>query len=41
MDPEVSKAQNLVQQVARQSGYEFISHRLDFYGVCPECREGE
>jgi Fur family peroxide stress response transcriptional regulator len=41
MDPEVSMAQELVQQVAQQSGYQIVSHRLDFYGVCPDCREGE
>ena len=41
MDTELSIAQALVQQVAQQSGYQIISHRLDFYGVCPDCREGE
>jgi len=41
MDSEVSIAQDLVPQVAQQSGYQIISHRLDFYGVCPGCREGE
>jgi Fur family peroxide stress response transcriptional regulator len=41
MDPEVSVAQDLVQQVEQQSGYQIVSHRLDFYGVCPDCREGE
>jgi Fur family peroxide stress response transcriptional regulator len=41
IDPEVSITQDLVQQVARQSGYQILSHRLDFYGVCPNCREGE
>ena len=40
-DPEVSIAQDLVQQVAQESGYRIISHRIDFYGVCPDCREGE
>ena len=41
MDPEVSIAQALVQHVAQQLGYQIVSHRLDFYGVCPDCREGE
>lgn len=40
IDQEVSLAHDLVQQVARQSGYQVIGHRLDFYGVCPDCREG-
>jgi Fur family peroxide stress response transcriptional regulator len=41
IDSEVSITQDLVQQVAQQSGYQIISHRLDFYGVCPDCRDGE
>jgi Fur family peroxide stress response transcriptional regulator len=40
IDQEVSLAHGLVQQVARQSGYQITGHRLDFYGVCPDCREG-
>jgi Fur family peroxide stress response transcriptional regulator len=40
LDPEVSLAQNLIQKVAHSSGYQIISHRLDFYGLCPDCQDG-
>jgi Fur family peroxide stress response transcriptional regulator len=30
---------SLEQELAQASGFEIISHRLDFYGLCPECRQ--
>jgi Fur family peroxide stress response transcriptional regulator len=41
VDPQVSMAQDLVREVAEQSGYQIVSHRLDFYGVCPDCQQGQ
>jgi Fur family peroxide stress response transcriptional regulator len=41
VDPEVSLAQKLIQEVAEQSGYRLVGHRLDFHGVCPGCQEHE
>lgn len=38
LDPEVSLAQSLVQEVAQSSGYQLVGHRLDFYGLCPDCQ---
>jgi Fur family peroxide stress response transcriptional regulator len=38
MDSEVSLTQNLVQEVVQQSGYQLVGHRLDFYGLCPDCQ---
>lgn len=29
----------LEQELAQASGFEIVSHRLDFYGLCPECRQ--
>ncbi len=40
MDPHVSLVDDLTQEVAEQTGYQVISHRLDFYGVCPDCAPG-
>ena len=40
-DPQVSMVDDLTEEVAAQTGYELVSHRLDFYGVCPECRKAQ
>lgn len=40
LDPEVSLAPSLIQEVAQSSGYQVIGHRLDFYGLCPDCQRG-
>lgn len=39
MDPEVTLLGDLTQEVADLTGFEVISHRLDFYGLCPQCRD--
>jgi Fur family peroxide stress response transcriptional regulator len=38
VDPEIDLIQDLEQEMSRQSGYEILSHRLDFYGLCPDCQ---
>jgi len=38
VDPDVDMADTLIRQVSEQSGYAILSHRLDFFGLCPECR---
>ena len=37
IDPDASLTQSLIEEMTRQSGYEIVSHRLDFYGICPDC----
>ena len=39
IDPSVDMVGDLTHEVAAQTGFRMISHRLDFYGVCPECQE--
>jgi Fur family peroxide stress response transcriptional regulator len=41
MDAEIRPVQNLVRDVAGLSGFQIVSHRLDFYGLCPGCQDGE
>jgi Fur family peroxide stress response transcriptional regulator len=38
VDPKVSLVQPLEQEVAGLSGYRIVGHRLDFYGICPDCQ---
>jgi len=38
-DPDVRHMDDLTEEIAAASGYEILSHRLDFYGLCPECRQ--
>jgi Fur family peroxide stress response transcriptional regulator len=41
LDLEVSLAEGLVQEVTQQSHFQIVGHRLDFYGLCPDCQDGE
>ena len=41
MDLEVGMAQNLLQEAAQQSDFQIVSHRLDLYGICPDCQDRE
>jgi Fur family peroxide stress response transcriptional regulator len=38
-DVDVGSLSELPQQVAQQTGYRIVSHRFDFFGVCPRCQE--
>ena len=39
LDAEDLEIQALQQQVVRKTGYKIINHRMDFFGVCPECQK--
>jgi len=38
MDGESGLAESLIQEVTQGSGFRVLGHRLDFYGLCPDCQ---
>jgi Fur family peroxide stress response transcriptional regulator len=41
IDPDIPILDGLQETVAVQSGFQIISHRMDFFGICPQCSEDE
>ena len=41
LDPDVSRLSDLMHQVAQMTGFQVTGHRLDFYGICPQCQSSE
>jgi len=39
MDPEISSVEELSEEMKKKTGYTISFHRLDFFGLCPECQE--
>jgi Fur family transcriptional regulator, peroxide stress response regulator len=40
IDPPVTLVEDLTREVAQLTGYQVVNHRLDFYGLCPDCQQG-
>lgn len=38
IDPDLASLQDMTREIVEESGFEVITYRLDFFGVCPECR---
>lgn len=38
MDPEISSVDELSEEMRKKTGYTLSFHRLDFFGLCPECQ---
>jgi Fur family peroxide stress response transcriptional regulator len=36
-DPDISTLSEIPQKLARKTGYHILNHRLDFFGICPQC----
>lgn len=39
IDPRPLDLEGLMAKMGEETGFSIESHRLDFYGICPECRK--
>ncbi len=39
IDPDLNSLRDLTREVMEETGFHIITHRLDFFGICPECRD--
>jgi Fur family peroxide stress response transcriptional regulator len=39
IDPEAASIRDFTQEMAENTGFRILGHRLDFYGICPDCQE--
>jgi Fur family peroxide stress response transcriptional regulator len=37
-DPDLISLDGLSEEMSRKTGYRIFSHRLDFFGLCPDCQ---
>ncbi len=38
IDPNLSMLQDLTQELVQETGFQILNHRMDFFGICPECQ---
>ena len=38
VDSDVPGLGDVTQELSMNTGFEILGHRIDFFGICPECR---
>jgi Fur family peroxide stress response transcriptional regulator len=39
IDPDLATLKNMAEEVADETGFKILTHRLDFFGVCGDCQK--
>jgi len=37
-DPDLESLEHVTEELRKESGYKIDHHRIDFFGVCPDCQ---
>ncbi|MBF0112078.1 MAG: transcriptional repressor [Desulfamplus sp.] len=38
IDPDISGLKDMQKEIAKETGFEILTHRLDFFGICSDCK---
>ena len=38
IDPAQLDMEDITRKMAKETGFQIVTHRLDFYGLCPQCQ---
>jgi Fur family peroxide stress response transcriptional regulator len=38
LDPDMAALEDMTQELKRKTGFTITHHRLDFFGICPDCQ---
>lgn len=39
IDPELESLKGVAKELTSETGFQITSHRLDFFGICPDCQK--
>ena len=39
VDPDLGSLDHMKKEVAEETGFKILNHRLDFFGICSNCRQ--
>ena len=41
IDPDLFRIDDMTRRVTDETGFRILTHRLDFFGICPDCQASE
>jgi Fur family peroxide stress response transcriptional regulator len=41
IDPDLESLKDVTAELAAETGFDILTHRLDFFGICGECKKGK